>query len=251
MLAALLLMAGCSAEAPQHRAPLQIVTGLPLFWGEGGIGDVLDGTSKPSPLISALQSDGPVVAVDRVNKGVLRDDHLLVLIQPPPLAPDELVTLDDWVRGGGHAVILADPDLVWGQQSFPGDPRRAPSHSMLGPLFAHWGLTLSPSGALDEPVDSVIEGQTVTLVRPGLWSSNSSDCVVPSNRHTASCRLGKGRVLLIGDVDFADPSRWAEWDDNNLEGLKAALRATSPAKSPTDSLQRPEKHRTSEEQMSN
>ena len=59
-----------------------------------------------------------------------------------PLAQtaENLVALDQWVRGGGRVLLLADPMLEWPSERPLGDPLRPP------PMFMDTGL-LAPLGA--------------------------------------------------------------------------------------------------------
>jgi hypothetical protein len=221
-LSAALALMSCSGTPPEvRRDPVHVVTGLPLFWGEGGIADVLNGTAKKSALIDGLEGDGPVSAVVHLDATVLAQTKLLLMIQPPALIPEELVALDAWVRGGGHVVILADPDLAWESTLMPGDPRRAPVQSLLGPLFSHWGLTLVPDPPGDDPVDASIGGASVKMMRPGQWKrSGDGACVIQNSARLANCSLDKGRAIIVADADFANPDS----EGDSLGALRGLLR---------------------------
>jgi hypothetical protein len=205
-LACSLALMSCSSVSPEvPRGPLHVLTGLPLFWGEGGIADVLNGKTQKSALITGLEADGKVTALEQLDEGALAQTKLLLLIQPPALIPEELVALDAWVRAGGRVVILADPDLVWETTLMPGDPRRPPVKSLLGPLFGHWGLTLVPDPPSDDPVAVRVADQSVTMMRPGKWKRARGACVIQNAARVANCSLGKGRAIIVADVDFVNP----------------------------------------------
>ncbi len=207
LLACALVLISCSSVAPEPpRPPLHILTGLPLFWGEGGITDVLNGKAKKSALIEGLEQTGPVTAVEHLDAGGLAQTKLLLLIQPPALIPEELVALDTWVRDGGRVVILADPQLDWDSAHPPGDPRRAPVRSLLGPLIDHWGLALVPDPPGDDPAEARVGGHPVKMIQAGRWKrSSNGGCVIGSAERVANCSLGKGRAILVADADFANP----------------------------------------------
>jgi ABC-type uncharacterized transport system len=209
----------CGAAAPAEKHPLHVMTGLPLFWGEGGVGSALGGAR--SPLLTGLDADYRVIAVDRLEGGALDTVSTLLMIQPPSLSPHDLVALDDWVRRGGQAIILADPDLIWPSSLPLGDRRRAPVTSLLDPLFGHWGVKLEGSLTGAPVVGSgTLGGKTVRTVSAGHWSVTGSDCIVGDAGLTATCSIGKGRAFLVADADLADPRLWTESGQDNLSAIK-------------------------------
>jgi hypothetical protein len=217
-------LASCSrAETAAPRPPIHVLTGLPLFWGEGGASDVLNGTTRKSRLITALEEDGAVSAIDKIDDHTLAQAKLLLMIQPPALIPEELVALDAWVRGGGAVVILADPQLDWESAHSPGDPRRAPVHSLLEPLYAHWGLTMIPDPPRAPSATVRIGDTTATMISAGTWQAKDSACAVESGARVADCRLEKGRALIVADADFVNPDHWNTSDQGNLQALRALI----------------------------
>ncbi len=65
-----------------------------------------------------------------------------------PLAQpaEDLVALDNWVRGGGRVLLLADPMLEWPSKRPLGDPLRPPPMFMDTGSAAALGLRLDPPG---------------------------------------------------------------------------------------------------------
>jgi hypothetical protein len=224
---AILAVASCSSPEIKPRAPIQILTALPLFWGEGEFGAVLQGGAGQSPLITALQKDGPVRAIDHVDASGLDQQSILFMIQPPALSPQELVAIDAFVRGGGRVVALADPELSWEQSAPTGSALRAPPQSLLTPLYEHWGLRLEGDKMGDAIVDTVIFGQGAGLLTPGRWTVNTpgqgGKCALSDDKRMADCAIGKGRAVLIADADFANPEFWPDSDDDNLSAIRVLL----------------------------
>ena len=70
------------------------------------------------------------------------------MAQPRAQPAEDLVALDNWVRGGGRVLLLADPMLEWPSERPLGDPFRPPPTFADTGLLAHWGLKLD---APDEP----------------------------------------------------------------------------------------------------
>ncbi|HEX6376471.1 MAG TPA: hypothetical protein VFZ91_12220 [Allosphingosinicella sp.] len=193
------------AAVAAQRPRILLMTGLPLVWGEAG---PFDPGSRPAAAYGELQREFEFVPIDLLDRANLALGGLLFLAQPQRLAPSELVALDAWVREGGGAVILADPRLAWPSRLPPGDIRRPPSTTMLGPLLAHWGLGLEApddSGRLVYETDS----KRIAVEAPGRLIETKRDCVVSAVPWQAICRLGEGRVLVVADADLLRDELWA------------------------------------------
>jgi hypothetical protein len=206
------MLAGCgSASEPAPRPPLHVMTALPLFWGEGGPADIVQGQGSRSPVLAALDADYQVTPVDILNTETLETAQRLILAQPTALRPEELVALDEWVRQGGQLLVFADPELLWPSAMSIGDPRRAPVRSLLGPLLSHWGLTLNlPKAQTPAIALGKIDGNLVSLAQPGQWSVQSGECRISDDALLARCRIGKGQAILVADADMLDARVWAE-----------------------------------------
>lgn len=183
---------------PAARKPrLLLMTSLPVVWGDYG---AFDPRSRPSQTYRALQDEFEVQPIDTLDAAGLGSARLLLLAQPRWLAPSELVALDAWVRGGGSAVILADPDLDWPSDLPLGDVRRPLPSSLLGPLLAHWGLALEPRRPAGELRLWIPEkGRKIVMDSPGLFAGSLH----------ARRTIGKGRAILVGDADLMRDDLWA------------------------------------------
>jgi hypothetical protein len=118
---------------------------------------------------------------------------------------------DKWVRGGGRAMIFADPELVWPSRYPPGDNRRAPPVELLDPLFTHWGIALGDSDRQEREIS--VNNVAVRLMAAGVWTGpKTCTAVVPE---VLDCPIGKGRVLLVGDADLLDARLWAGREADN------------------------------------
>lgn len=194
-------LAGC-APAPPPK-PLYFMTALPLFWGEDGPKAALGAADVRAPMMRALGDRFRVVPLDLLARDTLAPVQRLVLAQPRQLAPAELVALDDWVRGGGHLLIFADPLLVWPSRLAPGDRRRAPVIELLDPLFAHWQLSLENADQRIPQRQSIGSIDSL-LLAAGRWRSGATPCRVEDDRRVAYCAIGRGRVALVADADVLD-----------------------------------------------
>lgn len=213
--AAVTLIAGeRDAPAPaaeETRPELLLMTALPIVWGEGGVEDVLAGRGGPSAAYRALEKRFTVTPVDAIDAPTLAGKRLMLLAQPRALAPGEFFDLDEWVRGGGRALILTDPALAWPSGFGLGHPRRPPVIGHLGPLLSHWGLALEPP-AEDAPVLVVrdLGGVRVRLAAPGHFVRQKGDCRLAAEGLVARCRIGAGQALLVADADLLDDRLWSD-----------------------------------------
>jgi len=237
---AAVLLASCSQSMQaEDRPTVDILTGLPLFWGEGGVGDVVRGTANRSQLLEALERNWTLKPLDVARRPQLAQVDRLLIIQPQALAPDELVEIDRWVRRGGRLLIFADPDLRWPSTLPSGDPRRAPAVSLLSPLFAHWGVRLLSTKGLS-PAAEDLEGSNVVFDRPGRWAVKGEKCAPVSSR-VLKCSIGKGGAILVSDVDFANPLWATATNGRNYTAFDALMTRAWPKDAQSDEEQNKDK----------
>lgn len=200
-------------EDPGPKAALGLMTSLPLQWSEGGIEADLAPNAKPHPVYARLQQHYDVQPLDSFDVLADKKLSLLVLAQPRALAPAELVQIDNWVRGGGRLLVLADPALQWGSLYPLGDKRRPLFTSLLSPLFSHWGVELVLPMTDDQAmVLREVDGVTIRTQTPGEWlpkaGGEGANCVIADNKLVADCKVGKGRAILVADADLLDTPYW-------------------------------------------
>jgi hypothetical protein len=193
-------------RAAAVRPPLLLMTSLPIVWGEGG---AFDPASRPAAAYRLLEREFEVRPIDAIQPETLRGQRLMLLAQPRLLAPEEMVVLDQWVRGGGRILILADERLAWPSDLPPGDARRPPAASLLHPLFRHWGLRLDPGTG---GVRTVHQGERrLRLDGLGQFASNGAECRIAVSWF-ARCRIGAGEAIVIADADLLHDRLWAPAD---------------------------------------
>lgn len=174
-----------------------------------------------SPALAALQSRYRVVPISVADPPELAKGRLLLMAQPLAQPPEDLVALDQWVRGGGHLLLLADPMLEWPSRRPLGDPLRPPSLFMDTGLLAHWGLRL------DAPDQRGIGtrklgGFDVTSVSPGRLSGR---CRTGSDALVSHCAIGRGEATIVADADLLQGPQLGSGAAHNLDGLLAELAA--------------------------
>jgi hypothetical protein len=197
-----------------ERPRLLLLTSLPLVFGES-----FSLRHTGSPAMKALQTRYRVVPISVADPADLGKGRLLLMAHPSAQPAEDLVALDEWVRGGGRVLLLADPMLDWPSERPLGDPLRPPPMFMDTGLLAHWGLRLD---APDKPGAAMktLASFRVLTVSPGQLSGR---CAVSSDRLVAHCRIGKGKATVIGDADLLDGDRLGPSAAHNLDALLAEL----------------------------
>lgn len=197
-----------------QKPELMLMTALPIIWGEGG---AFDPTSKPAAAYKALQREFALRPLDTLDPKGLAAGRLLLLAQPRLLAPEELVALDAWVRGGGRALILSDPTLVWPTALPLGDTRRPPPTGLLSPLLSHWGIRLEAPIKRTLVIDDGPYGEGVrrlAMAAPGTIASNNPGCRVAPAHYLVRCTIGQGKIILLADADLLQDRLWAAPGEN-------------------------------------
>lgn len=203
-----LALAGCERadggavsenRAVEAKPGLAVLTSLPIFFAN-------DFSVEPvaSPLRDVLEDKWSLKLLSTSNADGLEGEEVALLLHPPVQTAEALVDLDEWVRGGGRLLLLADPLLEWPSELPLGDPRAPPPFFMDTGLLAHWGVRLHGP---EEDVDDA------ALMAPGRGrlEVTSEDCAKADDAASGlenfivHCRLGEGHALIIADVDMANP----------------------------------------------
>ena len=200
---------------PNSTKPqLLLLTSLPIVFPEGF---TLKGPK--SPVLEKLEEQYRVFPISVAGAASLKGHKLLLMVQPQAQPAEVLVQLDQWVRSGGHVLLLADPALEWPSERPFGDPLRPPPAYPDTGLLAHWGLRLySPAGFGSKAVEA--DGRRITTAAPGELAATSSDCKVDEGGVEARCRIGQGVAIVVADADFIDSDRFGE---SNLDLLMSDL----------------------------
>ncbi|MDZ4307392.1 ABC transporter [Allopontixanthobacter sp.] len=207
-----------------ERRPLGLMGTLPIYWGEAaGVEELIAGNADPHWARAVLEQDYELVPLDTLagaaGLGSPEAVGRALLAQPRPLSGAENVALDDWVRGGGHLLLFADPMLT-GHSRFPiGDRRRPQDVILLSPILSRWGLELQFDPQQDDDERTVaFEGTELPMRLPGNFRivgtspGAPANCELAANGVIADCTIGSGRVLIVADAaileqDAEDPRR--------------------------------------------
>jgi hypothetical protein len=189
---------------PTERPTLLLLTSLPILFDEEFTLE-----QSPSPVLRKLEESYRVAPIAVADRSSLASGRLLLAAHPRAQPAEVLVALDQWVRGGGHVLLLADPKLDWHSDKPLGDMTRPPPDFADTGLLARWGLSMT-----------VVAGRTMGALRPLVGSA----CKVEADALTAHCAIGKGKVTVIADADFLEAG-----DDQGLDRLGEELKRLTPA----------------------
>ncbi len=221
---ALLALTQCTAaESPpenrETRPRIQLMTSLPLVWGDdASMESILSGGSEPAPIYRYWQGQYDMAAVDSLENLAGDDPDIVILAQPRAMDPADLTVLDAWVRAGGDVIILTDPDLLWPSALPLGDSRRPLASGLLSPLLGHWGLELVAADKNSAAVDLGFGSYSFATRGVGklepVAASAVSDvrCKTSAADFIARCSVGLGQASIVADADFLNAALWPEPD---------------------------------------
>lgn len=209
--AAAIALAGRSGQRGEDAKPqLMLLTSLPLMFGEEFRLD-----QQGSPLLDALGERYRIVPVDVTDPATLARGRLLLMAQPRAQAAENLVALDEWVRGGGRLLLFADPMLEWPSDKPLGDLTRAPAMFADTGLLAHWGLRLDAPDRRG-PAERTIGPHEVLTVSPGAVAGK---CAVEEGGLVARCAIGRGQAVVVADADLLDLDGLGEGGRGNRKAV--------------------------------
>jgi hypothetical protein len=209
----LFVFAAIGRDASVQRPQIGLMTTLPLQWQEGEIDQIIRNEGQPALAYQRLSEHFAMRAIDDFSASSLQNVDVLLLAQPRAFSPGEFADLDEWIRGGGRLLLLADPALRW-ESIYPlGDKRRPLFTSLMSPLFRHWGLELMLAMDVgDAPYQTYSFGdETIRTATAGEWqklSGAGGECNVAATPILAECQIGKGRAILLADADLLDAVYW-------------------------------------------
>jgi ABC-type uncharacterized transport system involved in gliding motility auxiliary subunit len=124
---------------------LGIISSLPLDTGAGGMAAALQGTAQPFTIYSELSETYATQMLDPNLSRIPADVAVLMVVHPASLSATQLYAIDQFVLGGGRALIFVDPNSELAQAGGGMDPRGAGAPmSDLPKLFKSWGISFDP-----------------------------------------------------------------------------------------------------------
>lgn len=138
-------------SSEQTRPRIAVVTDLPMQFGLGGPIAMAQGRGAPfviyEQLSQSFEMDPLTPEFDRVPEGT----DLLFLAHATKLSEAQFYAIDQFILGGGNAIIFVDPhsevaaSMQQSDQFGMPQPGSLASSSDLAPLFKAWGLAYDPS----------------------------------------------------------------------------------------------------------
>ena len=213
---------------PSGKPTLGLMSTLPIYWGGGAeFGAVLAPDAEAGWVRSALQERYVLEPLDVLDDESLAGISHLLLAQPRPLAPEENVALDKWVRGGGRLLLFADPMLT-AHSDYPlGDRRRPQDVVLLSPILRHWGLELLLDPAQEQDERRLRSGAlTVAVEMAGHFALlPGGECALTAEDVLATCKLGRGRVTILADAAMLDEAHGQDEQPRNAALASLTSRA--------------------------
>lgn len=134
--------------AHPEKKKLTIVTGLPIDGGGDPMARMMgqDSGSEPWYLYQQLQQSYDVRKVELTANEIPKDTDVLLVIHPKDMLDAMKYSIDQYVLGGGKAIIFTDPvaEVDKGTPN-PNNPMQAmmqPKNSNLPELFKAWGIEM-------------------------------------------------------------------------------------------------------------
>jgi ABC-type uncharacterized transport system involved in gliding motility auxiliary subunit len=129
--------------ARPKKTVIGLATALPM---EGDFAAALQGQPlRPYAIVSQLRQLYELRTISTEFDKVEPDIDVLMIVHPQGLSEKTLYAIDQFVLGGGRALVFVDPHSET-QQMHPNRyaPPGGPSDSNLEPLFKAWGVELEP-----------------------------------------------------------------------------------------------------------
>ena len=171
------------------KAKLAIISSLPL---DGNSMQVMTQGGQPQPnmIYAQLQQSYDTQLLDPNFTAIPRDVDVLMIAHPALLNPQQSYAVDQFVLGGGRALVFVDPNSEMATAAGAGGEGGGPISSTLSDLFRPWGIAYNPQKILgDKKLAQSVETSgdpRNPVVRYPLWlhltaeNFNSSDQVTSS-----------------------------------------------------------------------
>jgi gliding motility-associatede transport system auxiliary component len=136
-------------ETPK-KPLIGIISSLPLDGG-GGTAAALQGSqSRPNAIFQELGRSWSTQMLDTNFKQIPSGIGILLIVHPTALSNSQAYAIDQFVLGGGHALIFVDPNSEIAQASGGMEQGAAPPSSNLAPLFKAWGISYDPTKVIGD-----------------------------------------------------------------------------------------------------
>jgi ABC-type uncharacterized transport system involved in gliding motility auxiliary subunit len=122
-----------------------IISSLPLDTGPGGMAAAMQGHAQPYAAYEDLSQAYAPQMLEPNFSSIPAGIDVLMIVHPSALNDQQLYAIDQFVLGGGRALVFVDPYSELAQAAAGGDPQSAgPPSSDLPKLFRAWGIGYNP-----------------------------------------------------------------------------------------------------------
>jgi ABC-type uncharacterized transport system involved in gliding motility auxiliary subunit len=117
-----------------------ILSSLPLATGSGGMAAMMQGQSQPNMIYSELAQNYTTQQLDQTFETIPSNVDVLMIVDPAPLSQAQLSAVDQFVLGGGRALVFVDPnsEMAAGAGGMMGGGGGEPSSNLA--LLKSWGV---------------------------------------------------------------------------------------------------------------
>jgi ABC-type uncharacterized transport system involved in gliding motility auxiliary subunit len=117
-----------------------VLSSLPLETGAGGMAAMMQGQSQPYAIYQELAQSYTTQPIDPSFDSIPKSIDVLMIVDPTSLSQAQLYAIDQFVLGGGHALVFVDPnsELAQAGAAQMGGASGAPQSTL--PLLRAWGV---------------------------------------------------------------------------------------------------------------
>ena len=135
------------------RPVVAVISGMDLTYGPGGMMAAMRGQARPYAFIHLLRDSFDLRILKPDVAAIDKDVSVLLVARPQTLSDSALLAIDQYLLGGGKAVVYVDPYVesaaaTAGPDGAPVPPVRV---AALGKLFAAWGIAMDETRFVADP----------------------------------------------------------------------------------------------------
>ncbi len=132
------------------KPKVAIISSLPLDTGNGGKQAMVQGQSQPMMIYSELSQTYATQMLDPAFTAIPADADVLMIVHPAMLNAQQNYAIDQFVLGGGRALVFVDPNSELAAASGGGMGGGGAVSSTLPRLFQSWGIAYNPQKVLGD-----------------------------------------------------------------------------------------------------
>ena len=130
-----------------------VISAMDLTYGPGGMMAAMRGGGQPYAFVRQLRQSFDLRVLKPEITSIDKDISVLLVLRPQGLAEPALFAIDQYVLGGGKAVVCVDPyvESAMEQPGPSGTPLPAVRAATLAKLFAAWGIEMDEGRFVADP----------------------------------------------------------------------------------------------------